>query len=120
MVNYEYNLDLIFHSLADPTRRAVLAQIGTGEKRITDLETPVKMSLAAVSKHIKVLETAGLVHRRKQGRESFLRINREALMNADEWISTYTRLWNEQLDSLEKYLSEKRQEADGEKTNQQS
>ncbi len=105
MVNYTYDLNLIFHSLADPTRRAVLEQISVSEKRISELIPAVKMSLAAVSKHVKVLEAAGLILRRKQGRESFIRLNQEAMLNADQWISSYTNLWNEQLDALSMHLA---------------
>ena len=99
MVEYSYNLNAVFHSLSDPTRRAVLEQVSTKEKRITELVPAYKMSLAAVSKHVKVLELAGLILRRKNGRESYIRLNQEAMLAADQWISSYTKLWNQQLDS---------------------
>ena len=103
MVNY--NLNLVFQALADPTRRAILTQVHLKEKRISALHPPTKMSLAAISKHVKVLEKSGLIIRKKIGREIFVRLNHEAMMSADEWISTYTLHWNQQLDSLDSYLN---------------
>ncbi len=104
MVNYQYDLNLIFHCLSDPTRRAVLEKVSKEERRIGELAQPFKMSLAAVSKHLKVLEAAGLIKRRKQGREVFININREALMSVEEWLSSYESLWSEQFDTLENFL----------------
>ena len=104
MVNYPHDLNLIFHALADPTRRSMLEQVYSGEKRISDLVPAFDMSLAAISKHVTVLEKAGLIFRRKQGRDSYISLNQEALMDANEWTSTYTQMWTEQLDSLEKHL----------------
>ena len=108
MVNLRYDLNLIFHALADPTRRAVLKQISAGEKRITELQPVVTMSLAAVSKHVKVLEKSGLIIKRRQGREIVVSLNQAAMLSADEWISRYTELWNQQLDSLDTYLKNKK------------
>ena len=106
MVKYNYDLDLVFNALADPTRRIILRQIIEGEKRVTELAKPFKMSLAAVSKHLKVLEKARLINRRKQGREYYMSFNHEALLSADKWISLYRTFWEDQLDSLEEHLSQ--------------
>lgn len=108
MVNYQYDLNLIFQCLADPTRRAVLEQVSKGERCIGELARPFKMSLAAVSKHVKVLETAGLIKKRKQGREAYISMNHEALMSVEQWLSCYENLWNEQFDSLESFLASKK------------
>ena len=106
MVKYNYDLDLVFNALADPTRRIILRQILEGEKRVTELAKPFKMSLAAVSKHLKVLEKARLINRRMQGREYYMSFNHEALFTAVKWISLYRTFWEDRLDSLEEYLSQ--------------
>lgn len=81
-------------------------QIIEGEKHVTELAKPFKMSLAAVPKHLEVLEKAGLINRRKQGREHYMSFNHEALLSADKWISLYRTFWEDRLDSLEEYLSQ--------------
>jgi len=108
MVNYSHNLDLVFHALSDPTRRSILRLVAKKEKRIKELSDPFDMSLAAISKHLKVLERAGLVNRRKSGREFYMSMNQEALISADQWISFYKKFWVQQLDSLEKHLKTKK------------
>lgn len=112
MVEYDPNpqLDQVFRALADPTRRALLAQLRDGEQRVSDLAEPHDMSLAAVSKHIRSLERAGLVARRIQGRTHHCRLNPAALSNAHEWLSFYEQFWNEKLDALERLFTFKDKE----------
>jgi len=101
------NLDDTLLALADPTRRAILRRIVEGEARVTELAKPFQMSLPAVSKHIRVLEKARLVRRRKVGREHYLSFDPSALDQASTWIETQRALWNSRLDLLEKILEEK-------------
>ena len=98
------NLDLTLTALADPTRRAILRRLCTGEARVTELAEPFDMSLNAVSKHIRMLERARLVRRRRSGREHFLSFNPEPLDQAADWIARQRDLWSARLDSLEAAL----------------
>jgi len=100
------DLDLTLGALADPTRRAILARLSAGETRVTDIAAPFDMSLNAVSKHIRVLERAQLVRRRRAGREHFLTVNRAPLDEAAAWIETQRALWTARLDKLEALLRE--------------
>jgi DNA-binding transcriptional ArsR family regulator len=93
-------LDRVFHALADPTRRAMLRKLTAGEQKIGDLAAPFAMSFAAASKHVKVLERAGLVRRRVQGRAHLCRFEPSALAAATEWLRFYERFWAERLDGL--------------------
>jgi len=105
-------------ALADPTRRALLDQLGGGaEKRVTELAAPFAMSLNAVSKHIKILERGGLVRRRRAGREHFLSANPGSLDRAAEWIGARRKFWNASLDRLEAALTADRREPDPEQEN---
>ncbi|MGD0628538.1 MAG: metalloregulator ArsR/SmtB family transcription factor [Terracidiphilus sp.] len=97
-------LDAVFRALADPTRRAMLRTLAAGEHNIGELAAPFRMSFAAASKHVKVLEGAGLVRRRVQGRRHVCRIQPERLAAADAWLHFYRRLWTEQLDRLDSLL----------------
>jgi DNA-binding transcriptional ArsR family regulator len=97
-------LDAVFRALADPTRRAMLRTLASGERNIGELAAPFRMSFAAASKHVKVLEGAGLVRRRVQGRRHLCRIQPAPLAAADEWLRFYHRLWSEQLDRLDALL----------------
>jgi DNA-binding transcriptional ArsR family regulator len=97
-------LDGVFHALADPTRRAMLRSLATGERNIGELAAPFRMSLAAASKHVKVLESAGLVRRKVQGRSHICRIEPSPLAAADRWLRYYERFWNKRLDALEALL----------------
>lgn len=97
-------LDDTFHALADPTRRAILASVARGEHSVTELAEPFDMSLAAVSKHLKVLERAGLLERKREGRIHRLRLEAAPLKEAAGWISTYQKFWERQLDSLGEFL----------------
>jgi DNA-binding transcriptional ArsR family regulator len=99
-------LDTVFHALADPTRRGMLASLAVGEKSIGDLAEPLAMSFAGASKHVKVLEDAGLLFRRKVGRTHFVRLEPAALAGAFEWLKYYERFWNARLDVLERLLRE--------------
>ncbi|HSK38388.1 MAG TPA: metalloregulator ArsR/SmtB family transcription factor, partial [Arenibaculum sp.] len=97
-------LDRVFHALADPTRRAMLRRLAEGERNIGDLAAPFAMSFAAASKHVKVLESAGLVRRRIEGRSHLCRIEPAPLAAADEWLRFYERFWTTKLDVLEALL----------------
>lgn len=102
----KYDLNLIFQALSDPTRRAMLKSLSKKERVITEIAKPFEMSLAAASKHIKVLEKAKLVNRRKEGSFSYLSLNGKAMMSADRWIQHYKKFWEDQLDSLKELLEE--------------
>ena len=93
-------LDAVFMALADSTRRSLVHAIAQGEKTVGELAEPFTISLAAVSKHLKVLESAGLVARRVDGRTHFLTLKPEALTGALDWIAIYRNFWNRRLDRL--------------------
>src|SRR5437763_9396258 len=97
----EQRLDSTFRALADPTRRGRLARLGLGEKSIGQLAEPFAMSFAGASKHVKVLEDAGLIARRKQGRTHLISINAKPLEEAERWIRQWEKFWNVRLDRLE-------------------
>jgi DNA-binding transcriptional ArsR family regulator len=100
------SLDAVFAALADPTRRQILAQLSQGEASIKELAEPFEMTLPAVSKHLGVLEDAGLLTRTKEGRVRHCRLVAEPMEEAFRWIADYGRFWEEQFDSLERYLAE--------------
>ena len=95
-------------AIADPTRRAILDRLARGPARITDVAAPFPMSLAAVSKHVKVLEHAGLVRRTRQGREHTLELEAAPLREVASWARQYEQYWNERLDRLEAYFTNRR------------
>lgn len=97
-------LDSIFHALSDPTRREMLHSLARKERTVSELAAPFRMSLAAASKHVKVLENAGLIRRTVQGRTHVCRLAPEPLADAHEWLRFYERFWNERLDTLEREL----------------
>ncbi|GGA78672.1 transcriptional regulator [Edaphobacter acidisoli] len=97
-------LDLIFHALSDTTRRAILRDIAGYEKTVGEIARPYEMTLAAVSKHLKVLEAAELVERRKRGSYQMVRLNAKSLRSAEEWLAFYEKFWTQQLDALQTYL----------------
>ena len=99
-------LDAVFHALADPTRRAMLQRLAEGAHNVGDLAAPFAMSLAAASKHIKVLERAGLVQRDVLGRTHRCRLDAHPLHGGMEWIRHYERFWNTRLDALDALLRE--------------
>jgi DNA-binding transcriptional ArsR family regulator len=100
------SLDSVFHALADPTRRAMLRRLTEGEHSVGDLAAPFDMSLAAASKHIKVLERAKLVRREIQGRRHLCRLEAARLSEAQQWLRYYERFWSGRLDALEQALDE--------------
>ena len=112
MVEYSSKvLDRTFAALADPTRRRILAQLATkGEECVTDLARPHAMSLAAVSKHLIVLEKAGLVKRRRDGRVHSLTLEAKPMKEAQAWIDRYRKFWEGNLDQFEKYLDKLQQQ----------
>ena len=97
-------LSSTFAALADPTRRAILARLALGETSVLKLAEPFEMSLPAVSKHLKVLEHAGLITRSRDAQMRPCRIDARALKEADDWLEEYRRLWEERLDRLDDYL----------------
>jgi DNA-binding transcriptional ArsR family regulator len=113
MVNYKQEqLDHAFAALADPTRRAMVARLAQGEATVGDLAAPHAMSLPAVSKHLKVLERAGLVARRKDGRVHHCRLEPAPLLDAVAWIESHRRFWEARLDALDDYLNSTKQKED--------
>ena len=97
-------LDRIFHALADSTRRAILYDVSKKDKTVGEIARPHRMSLAAVSKHLTVLESARLIRRRKQGSFQIVSLNAEALKSAEEWLSYYQQFWGVRLDALQEFL----------------
>ena len=97
-------LSTTFAALADPTRRAILARLVSGETSVTELAEPFAMSLPAVSKHLKVLERAGLIARGREAQWRPCRIEPGALKQVDDWLERYRRFWDESLDRLDNYL----------------
>jgi DNA-binding transcriptional ArsR family regulator len=100
-------LDQVLAAVADPTRRAILDRLRRGPARITDVAEPFEMSLAAVSKHVQILERAGLLRRTRRGREHSLTLDARPLRRVARWTSRYERFWNERLDRLEAFFAEK-------------
>lgn len=99
-------LDAIFHALGDPTRRKMLRALSHGERTVSQLAEPYSMSLAAASKHIKALETAGLIRREVRGRTHVCHLEPGPLASAHEWLSFYEGFWTLSLDRLEELLRE--------------
>ncbi len=98
------SLDATFAALADPTRRAILARLALGETSVTELAKPFAMSLPAVSKHLKVLERAGLIVRSREAQWRPCRIEPRALKDVDDWLERYRRFFDESMDRLDAYL----------------
>lgn len=106
MVNYSSTaLNRTFAALADPTRRRILAHLARGDKRVTHLARPHDMSLPAVSKHLRVLEKAGLLRRRRYGRVHEMHLEAEPLKQAAQWVEEYRKFWEGSLDRLADYLA---------------
>src|ERR1700742_482750 len=95
-----------FQALADPTRRAILARLSLGEASVNDLAEPFAMSLPAVSKHLKVLEKAGLITRGREAQWRPCRLKADPMKDAVEWLEQYQRFWDQRLDRLEGYLQQ--------------
>ena len=105
MVKYSSgSLDAIFGALSDSTRRAILARLAQGDAPVTELASYFTMSLPAVSKHLGVLERAGLINRKKDGRMRLCRLQAAPLEDAAEWIQFYKVFWESRLDALDQYL----------------
>jgi len=97
-------LDSVFHALGDPTRRRMLRQLADGERTVSQLAEPFSISLAAASKHIKVLEHSGLIRREVRGRTHLCRLDAAPLAGAHEWLSFYEHFWTDRLDRLAQLL----------------
>ena len=98
------SLDRTFAALADPTRRRILEHLAGGDRCVTDLARPYAMSLPAVSKHLRVLENAGLVRRCRRGRVHSLKLEAKPMQQAQAWIEEYRKFWEESFDRLDEYL----------------
>src|SRR5262245_1471291 len=103
-------LDLAFAALSDPTRREIVARLAKGAARVTELAAPFDMSLNAVSKHLKVLERAGLVRRNRTGREHHISLDPEPIRHIAGWAFRYERFWNERLDTLDAFFRARKKE----------
>lgn len=101
----KYNIDQTFAALADPTRRAILSRLASGEASVGELAEPFDISLPAVSKHLKVLEQAGLLKRRREGRTLYCRMEPAPLNDVSDWIARQRAFWEGSLDSLETYFA---------------
>jgi DNA-binding transcriptional ArsR family regulator len=105
MVKYSSTqLDATFSALADPTRRAILARLARGDTSVTELAQPFQVSLPAISKHLRVLERAGLLEQKKDGRVRRCHLRAKPMKQAVQWIEFYRRFWERQFDALEAYL----------------
>src|SRR5947208_2905575 len=101
MVEYTTSLDSIFASLADPTRRAILQRVSGQELTVSEIAMPYDMSLAAISKHLKVLERAKLIIKRRKGKEQLVQMAPQALASAAEYLEAYRQLWEERFEALD-------------------
>lgn len=109
------NLDHTFAALADPTRRAILMRLASGDASVTELAEPFKMSLPAISKHLKVLERAGLISRSREAQWRPCRLEPVALKDVADWVEQYRQFWEQSFDRLDEYLQQlqaKRKERD--------
>jgi DNA-binding transcriptional ArsR family regulator len=102
-----YDLDRIFQALSDSTRRGILRQVMAGEQSVSEIAAPHHLTFAAVSKHLKVLEAAGLVDKRKNGSFQIVRLNPDALEMANAWLSHHRKFWEARLASLKSVLEDK-------------
>jgi DNA-binding transcriptional ArsR family regulator len=101
-------LDAVLVAISDPTRRVIIERLAAGSARVTDVAAPLPMSLAAVSKHVQVLERAGLVKRARQGREHVLTLDAAPLREVMHWAGRYERNWTDGLDRLEPFFVDKK------------
>src|SRR5881392_3597716 len=102
------NLRPVLDAISHPSRRAILARVSRGPARVTEIAEPFDMSLNAVSKHLKVLEAAGLVHRDRQGRDHIMELRAAPLRSVSQWLHPYERYWSRQLDRLEDHFTAKK------------
>jgi DNA-binding transcriptional ArsR family regulator len=98
------NLDHVFQALSDSTRRSILKKVAKRERAVGEIAETYSISLAAVSKHIQSLERAGLITRRREGSYSYVRLNPDGMISADNWMSFYRAFWNDSLVSLKKFI----------------
>jgi DNA-binding transcriptional ArsR family regulator len=108
MVTNSARLDRTFGALADPTRRAILGRLTTGETTLGQLARPFRVSRPAISKHVLVLERAGLVRRSREGRNTRCRLDAAAMREAAEWMETYRSFWADRLEALARYVERRR------------
>lgn len=113
MVECTIQLDSVFGSLADPTRRDILHRVSQRELSVGEIAKPYHLTLAAVSKHLKVLERAQLIVKRRRGKEQMVHISPQALANADAYLEQYRQLWEQRLDALEALLEREQSKAKG-------
>ena len=114
MVEYDsLQLDTVFHALADPTRRGMLASLALGERSIGELGQPYAISFAGASKHVKVLEGAGLVARRKAGRKQICSLRAEPLAQAERWLRQWEKFWTVRLDRLQALVESDKEKGNG-------
>jgi DNA-binding transcriptional ArsR family regulator len=106
MVTNDARLDLTFAALADSTRRAMLARLAGGDASVGELARPFRMSRPAISKHLRVLERAGLVRRTREGRVSRCELEASPLREASDWVERYRVFWEGQLDALQRYVEQ--------------
>ena len=106
----ESKLDATFRALADPTRRGMLANLALGEKSIGELASPFNMTFAGASKHVKVLEDAGLIARRRLGRTHLISIEAKPLEEAERWLRQWEKFWNTRLDRLQALVERDKEE----------
>ena len=109
----ENRLDVTFHALADPTRRGMLASLALGDKSIGELGEPFRMTFAGAAKHVKVLESAGLIERRKDGRRQICALKAEPLAEAERWLRQWEKFWTVRLDRLEALIERDKQKETG-------
>jgi DNA-binding transcriptional ArsR family regulator len=107
MVEYTLSLDSVFSSLSDPTRRDILRRVSKQELSISEIAKPYDLTFAAISKHLKVLERATLIIKKRRGKEQMVQAVPRALKDADEYLEQYRQLWEERFDRLEALLNEK-------------
>lgn len=113
MVYYDTNVDRVFAAVADPTRRKILERLRDGERAISDLAAPFDMSLPAVSKHIRVLERAGLVGIHREGRVRLCSLRAQGLQAGRAWIERFRDFWTAELAQVERYLAGRQGDEDG-------
>jgi DNA-binding transcriptional ArsR family regulator len=100
------NLNITFSALADPTRRGMLARLARGESTVGELARPFHVSLPAISRHLRVLESASLVVCERRGRHRVCRLDARAMASASQWLDFYSKFWNESFDRLDKHLKQ--------------
>lgn len=103
----------ILTAISHPSRRAIIGRLATGPARFTDIARPFDLSLNAITKHLKLLERAGLISREKQGREVFISFRAEPLRLVSGWVHEYERFWSEHLDQFEQHFQQKRKNSRG-------